>query len=305
MLAIKTENLTKKYGAHVVVDNVSLNIEAGSIYGLVGNNGAGKTTIFKILLGLAIQTSGTFSLFGEDTVRGYEKARREIGSIIEIPSMQANLTAFQNLKAIAISLGCYNKEDISSIIELVGLSSKSDIKFKNYSLGMKQRLGIGATLIGDPKMLILDEPTNGLDPGGIMEIRELILRLNHEHNKTILISSHIISELNKVVNSYGILRSGKLVKELTSIDLQACSRPMLRLVVNDVLTASDVLRNKLKVTDFETYPNNTIKLYEMTDRAQTVSKELAVGGVLVLSIEHQDNDLENYFVSLMGGTNND
>lgn len=301
MFAIKTTNLTKKYGSNTVVDNVSINIEEGSIYGLVGNNGAGKTTIFKMLLGIVSVSGGSFELFDETTQLGKEKARRDIGSIIEVPTLQVNMTAYQNLKAISYAIGCYDEKEIFDLLELVELSSKKDVPFKNFSLGMKQRLGIAAALLGNPKLLILDEPTNGLDPSGIMEIRELILKLNREMNKTILISSHLISELSKMANSYGILYQGKLIKELQSAELDAASRPMLKLIVNDVLAASEILRSKLKIKDFETYPNNTIKLFEMTDQAQTISKELAVGGVLVLSIEHQSNDLEDYFVSLMGG----
>lgn len=302
MLAIKTINLTKNYGKNTVVDNVSLNIEEGSIYGLVGNNGAGKTTIFKMLLGIASVTNGSFELYGESTISGQEKVRREIGSIIEIPAFQPTMTAYQNLKAVAYAIGCFDDKDILELLEIVDLTSKKDVPFKNFSLGMKQRLGIAAALLGNPKLLILDEPTNGLDPSGIMEIRELVLKLNREMKKTILISSHLISELSKMANSYGILYQGKLIKELLPADLEAASRPMLKIVVNDVLTASEILRNKLKVKDFETYPNNVIKLFEMTDHAQAISKELAIGGVLVLSIEHQSNDLEEYFVSLMGGS---
>lgn len=303
MLAIKTDQLTKKYGANIVVDSVSMNVEEGSIYGLIGNNGAGKTTLFKLLLGLASPHSGTCEIFGESKILGLEKMRRNIGSIIETPSFLPNLTAFENLKAVALAVGCYEKNAIEELLKKVDLFEKRNVKFGNFSLGMKQRLAIASTLIGDPKLLILDEPTNGLDPSGIIEIRELILKINSE-GKTVVISSHLISELSRVANSYGIMRQGKLVKELSSNDLNAISRPMLKIIVNDVLKASEILRKVLKLNDFSTFPNNVIKLYEMTDKAQAVSKELAVGGVFVMSIERLDNDLESYFVNLMGGKNN-
>ena len=303
MLAIKTENLSKRYGANLVLDGVSMHVEQGAIYGLIGNNGAGKTTLFRIIIGLVNKNGGSFEIYGESTQSGLESMRKNIGSIIEIPSLQPNLTAFQNLKAQALALRCFDKEKIEELLKKVDLFDKRDVKFANFSLGMKQRLAIAAALLNDPKLLILDEPTNGLDPAGIMEIRELILRLNSE-GKTILISSHLISELSKVANAYGVMHKGKLVKELSTSELAEISRPMLKLVVNDVLKASEVLREKLKLADFATFPNNTIKLYEMTDKAQTVSKELAVGGVLVMSIEYHDNDLENYFISLMGGRAN-
>jgi ABC-2 type transport system ATP-binding protein len=303
MLAIKTENLSKRYGANLVLDGVSMHVEQGAIYGLIGNNGAGKTTLFRIIIGLVNKNGGSFEIYGESTQSGLESMRKNIGSIIEIPSLQPNLTAFQNLKAQALALRCFDKEKIEELLKKVDLFDKRDVKFANFSLGMKQRLAIAAALLNDPKLLILDEPTNGLDPSGIMEIRELILRLNSE-GKTILISSHLISELSKVANAYGVMHKGKLVKELSTSELAEISRPMLKLVVNDVLKASEVLREKLKLADFATFPNNTIKLYEMTDKAQTVSKELAVGGVLVMSIEYHDNDLENYFISLMGGRAN-
>lgn len=219
-IVLKTENLCKAYHQELAVDHVNLNIPKGEIYGLVGPNGAGKTTIMRMIVGLAKPSQGSIALFGTDDL---EAARKRIGSIIEIPTFYDNMTALQNLDMMLTLLPKNPRFDIAQVLEIAGLKNTGKKKVKHFSLGMRQRLGIAMALLGSPELLILDEPINGLDPIGIREIRELILQLNRDYGLTILISSHILSELFKLVTCYGIISQGKLVTELHQADIAAHS----------------------------------------------------------------------------------
>lgn len=219
-IVLQTQNLSKAFHRELAVDNVNLNISQGEIYGLVGPNGAGKTTIMRMIAGLARPTGGSLTLFGTDDL---EAARKKIGSIIEIPTFYDHMTAQQNLDIMLTLLPKNPRFDVSAVLNIVGLQNTGRKKVKHFSLGMRQRLGIAMALLGSPELLILDEPINGLDPIGIREIRELILKLNREYRLTILISSHILSELFRLVTCYGIISQGRLVTELHREEIEAHS----------------------------------------------------------------------------------
>ena len=215
-LAIKVENLTKKYGRKVALDNVSLSIPTGTIYGLIGKNGAGKTTFMKLVLGMINRTNGNVEILGETDL---DHVRPSIGALIETPTFYSNMNAYQNLKYRAILLGLKNKdEEIERVLNDVGLWKDRHMKAEKFSLGMRQRLGIASALMGSPKLLMLDEPINGLDPVAIKEIRDLLVDLQKK-GVTIVISSHILGELEKIANNYAIIADGKLVKEITEKEL--------------------------------------------------------------------------------------
>ena len=241
MNVFETSHLTKKYGKNkVVLDDVNLTVREGDIYGLVGRNGAGKTTLIRILSGLATQTSGEVKINGATTADALAYERRKIGSIIDSPALSTHLTAIENMKSMGYAIGVTNEEKLKDILHKVGLDPNNPTKVKNYSLGMKQRLAIAIALIGDPSILILDEPVNGLDPTGIFEVRELLQRLNRD-GVTILISSHLLAELQKLATCYGIIEGGKLVKELRQSDLEELCRPYIKVVVDDLKIALNVV----------------------------------------------------------------
>ncbi len=301
MNALETIKLSKSYRGKVVLDGVSICVREGEIYGLVGRNGAGKTTLIRALLGLAKPDSGEVRINGVSTREGLEFERRKIGSLIDSPALALHLSALDNMKSAALAFGHYDVKKLRDLIERVGLDPNNPMKVKNYSLGMKQRLAIAIALIGDPSILILDEPVNGLDPAGIFEVRELLQRLNHTDHITILISSHLLSELGKVANSYGVIEGGKLVKELRSSDLEELCRPYYKVVVGDLKTALRVVVENYGAHEFEILPYNTLALYDMSKDISFVATMFAKANVPVLNIYKCEGDLESTFISLMGG----
>ncbi len=302
MNVLETKNLTKSYRGKVVLDSVSVTVREGEIYGLVGRNGAGKTTLIRALLGLARPDSGEIAINGAWAKEALEEERKKIGSIIDSPALALHLSALDNMKSIAFSMGQRDVSKLKALLERVGLEPGDPMKVKNFSLGMKQRLAIAIALIGDPRILILDEPVNGLDPAGIYEVRELLKRLNNEDNITILISSHLLSELSKVANSYGVLANGKLVKELRSEDVEALSRPYIKVVVGDLKAALSVVTENYTQQDFDILPYNTLALYDLSKDISFVATMFANAEVPVLNICNCDADLESTFISLMGGS---
>lgn len=301
MNAIETKNLTKSYRGKVVLDGVSVCVREGEIYGLVGRNGAGKTTLIRALLGLAEADSGEIKINGAMSKQALEYERKKIGSLIDSPALSLHMSALDNMRSIALAAGCYDLQKLKDILVRVGLNPDDGMKVKNFSLGMKQRLAIGIALIGDPRILILDEPVNGLDPAGIFEVRELLQRLNHVEHITILISSHLLAELGKVANSYGILEGGKLVKELRSSDLDELCRPYIKVVVGDLKTALRVVVENYKPHEFEILPYNTLALYDLSKDIPFVATMFAKANVPVLNIYKCEGDLESTFIALMGG----
>ena len=236
---LQTNSLTKKYKNFQALSGLSMNVPKGSIYGFVGKNGAGKTTLIRLICGLQEPTSGSFSLYGiRNDSKDIIKSRRRMGAVVETPSIYMDMTAEENLKQQYLIPGLPSYDGIPELLKLVGLENTGKKKAKNFSLGMKQRLGIAIALAGDPDFLVLDEPVNGLDPQGIVEMRELILKLNRERQITVLISSHILDELSRLATHYGIIDNGRMVKELSAEELDAACRKCVRMEVSDTVMGS-------------------------------------------------------------------
>ena len=305
MNAIETSKISKSYHGHTVLDGVSITVREGEIYGLVGRNGAGKTTLIRSILGLCKPDAGEIKINGALGKNALEYERSKIGTLIDCPALIMHLSAMDNMKAFAQAFGRYDEAKLRELLHTVGLNADDNLKVKNFSLGMKQRLAIAIALIGEPQILILDEPVNGLDPAGIFEVRELLQQLNHDKGVTILISSHLLAELGKLANSYGILEKGKLVKELRSSDLDELCRPYIKVVVGDLKVALNVVVENYHAHDFEILPYNTLALYDLSKDIPTVADMFAKANVPVMSIYQCEGDLESTFISLMGGLHND
>ncbi|MGL4800362.1 MAG: ATP-binding cassette domain-containing protein [Cellulosilyticaceae bacterium] len=298
---LQTRDLTKIYGSHTAVDKVNLNVAKGEIYGLVGKNGAGKTTIMKMLTGLIETQGGEIELFGKSYIDDLNKARVRTGMIIETPAFYPYLSAKKNLEYYRIQRGIADKACVDHVLQQVGLGDVGNKKFKQFSLGMKQRLGLALAIMGSPDLLILDEPTNGLDPEGIVEVRETLLRLNRERGVTILISSHILDELSKFATCYGFMKEGKLVEEITAKAIEEKCRHHLLVRVDDPAKASVILEEQLGCTGYEIHEGNEIKVYEHMDAPEKVTQMLVTGGVMVSGIQVIGSSLEQYFMALVGG----
>ena len=297
-LVLKTKVLSKKYRKQIAVNKVSINIEKGNIYGLIGKNGAGKTTIMKMICGLIHPSEGEIELFKSNDL---DKGRSRIGCVIEQPALYGDMTAKENLKYYTKLLGITDYDNIDKLLDLVGLRNIDKKKSKNFSLGMKQRLSIAISLLSNPDFLILDEPINGLDPSGIKEIRELILKLNTENEITILISSHILGELSKVANKYGIIQNGILLDEFEATELDKRCRKSITLITTDTKKASYILKNNIKSNDFKVFEEGKIRIYDYLDSPEQINKELVENNVLVKSIFLEGNDVEGYFLKMMEG----
>ena len=301
---IKTNNLVKKYGENIVLDNISIKVNQGEIYGLVGDNGAGKTTLFRILSGQSNISNGSFELLGESSEKNIMKVRKRIGTIIENPSFYPKMTIEENLEYYRLQRGIPGKKNIDKILKEVGLLEVKKKKFNNISLGMKQRLGLALALLGEPELLILDEPINGLDPSGIIEIRNLLLKLNREKNITIIISSHILSELYNIATCYGFLSKGKLVEELSLEQLNEKCRSYLEINVTNPKKLSVLLEEKLGYKNYKIMPNGLIHLFEKDPINEEISRLAVENGIGLKSINEKSANLENYYLSLIGGVKN-
>ena len=292
---LRTSKLTKSFGSKRAVDGVSMQIKKGDIYGFIGKNGAGKTTLMRLVLGVAEPTSGNIELFGG---RPSSSARHRIGALLEYPCLYKNCSAYENLKRFAILTGSGTME-ISRILKLVGLDKVGNKKVSGFSLGMKQRLGIGIALLGNPDFLILDEPVNGLDPAGIKEIRDVILRLNREKGITFLISSHLLDELAKIVTTYGIINNGQLVEQISAEELEARCRHQLKITVDNPDKAYALLsciadRSSMKLE------GNSIYMYTLIDRSEDINRLLVRHGIKVKELNIQSDRLEEYFIERLG-----
>lgn len=295
---LKTNNLTKKYKDFTALDSVSITIRKGDIYGLIGRNGAGKTTLMKLITTLTNPTSGEFELFGEGREQLTENKRR-IGCLIENPSFFPNLTAYENLKYYAIQKGIVDSTQIEESLELVGLEDAKNKKYKNFSLGMKQRLGIAFAILDNPDFIILDEPINGLDPIGISELRDTFKRLNEEKNITILISSHILSELYAVASRFCILEKGRVIKELSKEELDIECSKCLVIQTDNAKKVTTVLEKELKTTNYKVIDKKEIRLYEYLDKIGKVSKALTKNDIEILGLYETGITLEEYFKSII------
>ncbi|MFQ7001336.1 MAG: ABC transporter ATP-binding protein [Clostridium sp.] len=304
-IVLKTYNISKKYGNQVSNDKISITIKKGEIYGLIGKNGAGKTTLFRIITGLSHKSSGNLEMFGKSEEKDLNTARTMIGSLIESPAFYKNMTARENLEVSRLVRNIAGKECIDEVLELVGLSDTNKKKVKNFSLGMRQRLGIANALLGNPKLLILDEPINGLDPMGIVEIRELLKKINKEKDVTILISSHILGELSELATNYGIINNGRLVEEISVKELKEKCRQYIEVIVDNPAKASTILEKELLITDYEVLENNRIKIFSNLDSSGLINGTLSKNKVVVQKINLKGENLEEYFINKVGGINND
>ncbi|MBN3345961.1 bacitracin ABC transporter ATP-binding protein [Clostridium botulinum] len=298
---LKTYNLTRKYGTTAVVDNINMNIKKGEIYGFLGRNGAGKTTTLRMIMGLIYPTKGEYELFGKKM--GDREVLGRIGAIIETPGFYPNLTARENLDIHRRLMGIPNKEYVDEALEIVGLTNY-DIKkkkVKKYSLGMKQRLGVARALLHKPELLILDEPTNGLDPVGIKEMRETLLDLNKKKEITILVSSHILGEIQQLATKIGIIHNGKLLEEIDYKSFEKKNRHYINLRVDNDKRAVTILEKSMNIKDYEVTEPNRIRIYEMLDKSNDVTNKMISEGVDVYEVNVMNDTLEDYFVRLTGG----
>lgn len=296
---LQTDNLTKCYKNIPALDGLTMHIPKGAIYGFVGRNGAGKTTLIRLICGLQEPSSGSFSLFGiRNDSKDIVNSRSKIGAIVETPAIYMDMTAEENLRQQYRILGISSYVSISEILKLVGLENTGKKKVRQFSLGMKQRLGIAIALSGDPRLLILDEPTNGLDPQGIVEMREMILKLNRKREITVLISSHILDELSRLATHYGIIDHGQMVKELSAQELNAACRKCVRVEVSDTSVLARVL--DAMGVEYQIISDTTADVFASVNVTQ-LTLALAKEKCEVLSMQERDESLENYFLSLTGG----
>lgn len=296
---LKTNALSKNYKDFKALNGLSMNVPKGAIYGFVGKNGAGKTTLIRLICGLQEPTSGDYMLYGKkNTDKEIVKSRRRMGAVVETPSIYLDMTADDNLKQQYRILGLPSYDGLTDILKLVGLENTGKKKAKNFSLGMRQRLGIAIALVGDPDFLVLDEPANGLDPQGIIEMRELILKLNREHQITVLISSHILDELSRLATHYGFIDSGRLVKEISAKELEAACRKCVRIEATNVKALARVL-DEMKI-DYKILSDTTADVYAKVNVSR-LAAALAKENCEVVSMQERDESLESYYIGLVGG----
>lgn len=290
---IETKNLMKKYPNKIAVNNVNMHVKKGDIYGFIGKNGAGKTSTMKLILGLSNPTSGEIII---NNSRNLIKERKKIGSLIEAPGLFKNKTAFENLKQFSLVSGGTDKE-IKEILEIVGLSKTGNRKAGNFSLGMRQRLGIGIALLGNPEILILDEPINGLDPEGIKDVRDTLIKLNKKRGVTLIISSHLLDELAKITTTYGIINDGVLVEEITSSELLKRTSKSLKIKTSDNNKAFKLLKSNnfdvIKEQDYLSLKNNM-------DKSNLIAKLIVNSNLELFELSIDNQDFEKYFIERIG-----
>lgn len=293
---IETNNLSKVYSNNAVVNSVNMHVEKGKIYGLLGKNGAGKTTTMCMLLNLTYPSNGEIFLFGKDPKKYSRDVYPKIGSIIETPGFYENLTAYENLKIIAKLRGNYNPQNIRLVLDIVNLGDAESKKFKDFSLGMKQRLGIAAAILHNPELLILDEPINGLDPFGIKEIRALLKRLSHEFGITILISSHILSEIENLADVIGFMDNGVLIDEISKEKLFNRLNKFVEFEVSDIDLALNIFRKlELKENEDYTFTDRTIRLYSHLELRDKFNALFVKAGIDVRKVNLCEENLEDFF----------
>lgn len=297
-MILKTDHLTKKYKDFTALEDVSIHIQKGDIYGLIGRNGAGKTTLMKVITTLSNKTSGSFELFGEPDTH-LENSKRRMGSLIENSAFFPNLTAYENLKYYCLQKGIVDEKQIEEALKTVDLENAKNKKFKNFSLGMKQRLGIAFAILDNPDFIILDEPINGLDPIGISDLRDTFKKLNQEKNITILISSHILSELYAIATRFCILESGKVIKELTKEELDLECSKCIVIKTKDAKKATVVLEKKLKTTNYKVIDSQEIRLYDYLEQSDKVMKALSKCDIPIMEFYETGISLEDYFKTVI------
>lgn len=297
---LETKKLTKKYGEQKAVDEIAIHVPKGAVYGLIGKNGAGKSTFMKMICGMANPTEGEIILFG-DKEREILEGKTRVSALIENPGVYANMSVYDNIKLKAIAMGVEKRENLDEIIDMVGLTDAKKKKGKQLSLGMRQRLGIALALVGNPDFLILDEPINGLDAQGIIEMRRLIDRLNRERQITIMISSHILEELYKVVTHIGIIHKGNLLLELSKEELDHKCEKKVKIVAEDVEKVAVCLEN-MGITNYTIDSDKCVYAYECNERVQEMIKTFTLTGVLISEISVQNSSLEEFFLQVTEGS---
>lgn len=297
---IETENLTKQYATTTVVDHINLHVPKGKIYGLLGRNGAGKTTAMRMMLQLVSSTEGTIQLFGTTHNENTNALYGKIGSIIETPGFYSNLTGYENLQILAKLRGEITEKSVRQALGIVGLDKETKKVFANYSLGMKQRLGIAAAIMHEPELLILDEPINGLDPIGISEMRSLLSKLSYSKGTTIFISSHVLNEIEQIADVIGVMHEGRLIEEVNMEELHKRNRRYIEFDLSDVRTAAKILENHYQIRNYS-IRNNTLKVYDFTYSSGEINKAFVENRLFVTKVNVEKESLEDYFSELIGG----
>lgn len=300
-MILETIELTKQYGTQFAVSDLNIHVKKGEVYGLLGLNGAGKTTTMRMAMGLMQPTKGEVMLFGEKMTVPTKQIFNRIGALIETPAFYENLTARDNLRIIADLRGTQSKDSIDKALTLVNLENEKSKKVKQFSLGMKQRLGIAMALMHEPEFIILDEPTNGLDPVGIQQIRALIQKLSVEKGTTVLISSHILSEIEQMADTIGIIDHGRLIEELSMDEVKRRNRHYVKLTVSDMSRTIPILEKELHITDFESINDKELKIYQIEANFEEVNRQLNKNEIGVSEISLNKGNLEEYFLKLTGG----
>lgn len=299
-IILEARELTKAYKQTAVLDSVNLKLEKGKIYGFIGQNGAGKTTFLRVVTGLAFQSSGSLSLWGKSDISQLQEQRKRIGCIIETPALYPNLTAYQNMEVQRIQRGIPNKSVIDKCLAMVGLKDTGKKSVRNFSLGMRQRLGIAQALLNTPEFLILDEPINGLDPSGIVEIRKLLKSLNREYGMTILVSSHILEELYQTASEFILINKGKIIEKISERELDERCKRHIAIKTADALRALFVLEERLHTENVRLMPDGIIRLYDFLDNTELVAEVLAREQILVTGLWVSGDTLEDYFLNRIG-----
>lgn len=298
----KAKGLSKNYGKFAALADVNMEIPKGAIYGFVGKNGAGKTTLIRVMTGLQKPTQGTYELLGKAVDdKDISRARRRMGAVVESPAIYLDMSARDNLIQQCLMLGLPDYDCVDELLSMIGLADTGKKKARNFSLGMRQRLGIGVALCGNPDFIVLDEPINGLDPQGIIEVRELILKLNKEKGITFLISSHILDELARVATYYGFIDKGHIVRQMTSKELREECRKSIRMKVSDVGLLTKVMEEKR--IDYKVVDSNTADVYAELNFSE-VAKDFEKVGCTIINMQERDESLEAFYLSLLGGNDN-
>jgi ABC-2 type transport system ATP-binding protein len=298
-IILSTKGLTKIYDGYKAVNDISVSLEKGKIYGLIGKNGAGKTTLIRMLAGLIFPNSGEISIYGETSDKGLAEGRQKMSFIVESPAFFPGFSAFENVKCKALRYGITDKQTIVRLIKKVELDPDSKKPAADFSLGMKQRLGLAMSLVGNPEFIVLDEPTNGLDPQGIIDIRKLIREINLEMGVTVLVSSHILSELSKVCDDFIIIDSGKLIKEISAEELEKISTGSITIGVSDPENAAAVLREKLHLSDIK-ISNQKIIIKDKDVDINLIAPLMVEQNIWLSHLTEEHTTLEDYFLDLIG-----
>lgn len=302
---LKVTGVSKQFKNFQALSNVNVELEKGKIYGLIGKNGAGKTTLMRMICGLSFPTTGTIELFGSQSESDYKQELRRIGCLIEYPSMNPSMTAKENLRLHRIMRGIPNQKLDQELLEMVGLSDTKKKKVRDFSLGMRQRLGIAIAMISNPELLILDEPVNGLDPVGVVEIRNLIKSVCEKQKITVLISSHNLPELYQTATDYIIIDKGEIKKVMTYDELEENCRHHLAIQCDDPQKLARIIETKLHTVNYKVMQDYTVKLYDSFEDLKAVSETIYSNGIIPVKFSVEGDTLEKYFLSLIGGSDND